>query len=69
MKIYRKIGNDNKYLEMRKADLKYGNDYHDLATFYFEKGGTEKAIKIAYEGLEKGEGNKSDLKKFLKNSK
>lgn len=44
MRIYRKIGDDDKYLEMRKADLKYGNDYHDLATFYFEKGNQEEAI-------------------------
>ncbi|MBF0493200.1 MAG: hypothetical protein HQM15_10525 [Deltaproteobacteria bacterium] len=63
--IYRKIGDHEKYLSLRLKQMKHGGDYHDLATFYWENGEKEKAIQLAREGLEKGEGRKDELRAFL----
>jgi len=53
-RIYRKIGDNEKYLELRAMEMEVGADYHDLATFYWEQQEQEKAIEIAKDGLEKG---------------
>lgn len=33
-RIYRKLGDRKKYLELRHKKLAYGMDYHDLASFH-----------------------------------
>jgi hypothetical protein len=53
------------YLALRLTDLKYGNDYHDLATFYWESGERDKALQVAREGRENGEGAMDHLRVFL----
>jgi hypothetical protein len=63
--IYRRLGDREKYLALRLTDLKYGNDYHDLATFYWESGERDNALQVAQEGLEKGEGAMDHLRAFL----
>lgn len=63
--IYRKIGDNRKYLELRLPYMKYGMDYFDLCTFYWDNGEKVKALETAKEGLAKGEGRVSDLQKFL----
>ena len=65
MRIYREIGDNEKYLSLRKKRLIYGNDYHDLATFYWENNEKKKAVKIAQQGLMNGEGRKDELRDFL----
>ena len=55
-RIYRQIGDREKYLKFRLPNLQYGNDYHELATFYWETGERNKALEVAQEGLKKGEG-------------
>ena len=45
--------------------MKYGADYHDLATFYWEQGQREVSLRVAREGLEKGEGRMDELRLFL----
>lgn len=62
--IYRRIGDRDKYLELRMGHLKYGMDYHDLVTFYWEAGEKEKAIQVAEEGLGKGVGRMDGLREF-----
>ncbi len=63
--IYRKIGDQEKYLELRSLRMEYGSDYHDLATFYWEAGNKEKAVEIARQGLKKGHGRMDEIRSFL----
>jgi len=64
-RIYRRLGDRDKYLELRKGYMKYGADYHDLATFYWEAGEKEKALQVAEEGLRKGQGRMDELRQFV----
>jgi len=43
-RIYRQLGNRDKYLELRTLKMVYGADYHDLASFYWESGEKQLAI-------------------------
>jgi tetratricopeptide (TPR) repeat protein len=63
--IYRKLGDREKYLELRCKKLVYGGDYHDLASFYWDEGNHEKALAVAEEGEKKGQGRMDELRKFL----
>ena len=63
--IYRKLGDRDKYLELRRRHMVYGGDYHDLATFYWEYGEKEKALQVAEKGLKKGKGRMDELRLFL----
>jgi hypothetical protein len=63
--IYRRIGEREKYLSLRSDCMKYGTDYHDLATFYWESGEKEKALQVAEEGLRKGHGRMDELRRFV----
>ncbi len=68
MEIYlNKLGNEQKYLEMRKKKLEYGNDYFDLVEYYHKKGEQEKAASIAREGERKGKGRIIDNIRYLEN--
>ena len=64
-RIYRRVGDHKKYLELRALKMKYGMDYYDLATFYLETGEKDKALDIALKGMESGEGRMDELRLFL----
>jgi len=64
-RIYRRIGDRDKYLELRLNHMEYGGDYHDLATFYWEADEKEKALQVAEEGLRKGRGRMDELRQFV----
>ena len=64
-RIYRDIGDHKKYLELRSRRMKYGADYHDLATFCWETGDRDKGIQIAKKGLKEGEGRMDELRSFM----
>ncbi len=64
-RIYRRLGDRDKYLELRTDHMEYGADYHDLATFYWEAGRKEKALQVAEEGLRKGKGRMDELRRFV----
>jgi hypothetical protein len=64
-RIYRQIGDRQKYLALRSQRMKYGGDYHDLATFHWEQGDKDKALAVAREGMEKAEGRMDELQGFL----
>lgn len=63
--IYRKIGDREKYLALRKLKMEVGADYHDLATFYWDDGEKEKAVAVAEQGLQTGHGRMDELRAFL----
>ncbi len=64
-RIYRQIGDYEDYLRLRVLSMKYGGDFHELATFYWERGEKQKALEVAKEGLKKGEGRMDELRSFL----
>ena len=64
-RIYRRIGDKKKYLELRMLKMEYGGDYHDLATWYWENGEKDKALKVARKGLKQGTGRMEELRLFL----
>jgi hypothetical protein len=64
-RIYRKLGDREKYLELRHKKLKYGADYHDLVTFYWDEGSRKEALSVAEEGMKRGEGRMDQLRIFL----
>ena len=64
-RIYRRIGDRDKYLELRSRRMEFGVDYHDLSTFYWEVGDKEKALQVAEEGLRKGQGRMDELRCFV----
>ena len=63
--IYRRIGEHKKYLELRLLKMKYGMDYYDLASYYWEIGEKSKAVDTAQRGMKLGRGRMDDLKIFL----
>lgn len=63
-RIYRRLGDRDKYLELRQRRMLYGADYHDLATFYWESGEKETALQVAEAGLLNGKGALDDLRRF-----
>jgi hypothetical protein len=64
-RIYREIGDYEKYLELRLQKMEYGLDFYDLATFFWETNRKEKAIETAKQGLNNGKGRLEDLRNFL----
>jgi len=64
-RIYREIGENQKYLVSRKAQLNYGSDYLDLASYYKQNGNAELALQTVLEGLNKAEGRLDDIYGYL----
>ncbi len=64
-RIYRRIGNHKKFLELRFKKMLYGADYYDLASFYWENGEKKKAIDTAQKGMKLAEGRMHELRMFL----
>ncbi len=64
-RIYRKLGDRDKYLELRNRKMVYGADFYDLASFYWKAGEKEKAQQVAEEGLRKAQGRMDELRQFV----
>jgi hypothetical protein len=63
--IYRRLGDREKYLELRTTRMELGADFYDLATFFWEAGEKEKALQVAEEGLRKAHGRTDELRLFV----
>lgn len=66
-RIYRQLGNREKYLELRQRKLATGTDYFDLADFHWKAGERQKAMAVAEEGLLRGKGRMDELRQFVAN--
>ncbi len=64
-RIYRRVGDRDKYLQLRAQRMELGADYHDLATFYWDSGEKEKALQVAEKGLRKAKGRMDELRAFV----
>jgi hypothetical protein len=64
-RIYRRLGDREKYLELRQRKLATGTDYYDLADFYWKAGEKQKAMEVAETGLLKGKGRMDELRQFV----
>jgi hypothetical protein len=64
-RIYRRLGDRGKYLELRQRKLATGSDYYDLADFHWKAGERKKAMEIAEEGLRQGKGRMDELRQFV----
>ena len=65
-RIYRKIGDDEKYLELRALEMEFGADYHDLATFYSEQGKKKKQSKLPKTVLKRERGGWMNYASFYR---
>ena len=63
--IYRRLGDRDKYLELRAKRMEYGSDYYDLATFFWDSNEKEKATQVAEDGLYKARGRMDELREFV----
>lgn len=59
------LKDEEKYLELRQKNLEQGRDYYDLIDFWHKKGETEKAVRLAEEGIEKCGSGSSELLEYL----
>jgi len=64
-RIYRRLGDRGKYLELRQRKLATGTDYFDLADFHWKAGEKQKAMEVAETGLLKGKGRMDELRQFV----
>ena len=64
-RIYRQLGDQEKYLELRQRKLDTGTDYFDLADFHWKAGERQKAMEVAETGLHQGKGRMDELRQFV----
>jgi len=64
-RIYRQLGDREKFLELRQRKLATGPDFHDLADFYWKAGERQKAMEVAETGLRQGKGRMDELRQFV----
>ncbi|MFZ5593184.1 MAG: hypothetical protein ACOY4D_02765 [Pseudomonadota bacterium] len=64
-RIYRRLGNREKYLELRQRKLATGTDYYNLADYHWKAGEKQKAMDVAEEGLRQGKGRMDELRQFV----
>ena len=65
MSIYKTIGDNNAFLELRNKNLHYGNDYFELVEHFTEQDDITTALSYAHKGLEIGNGAISYLVSYL----
>ncbi|MEX0827870.1 MAG: hypothetical protein WD005_02855, partial [Haliea sp.] len=64
-RIYRRLGDRDRYLELRHRRLVTGTDYHDLADFHWKACEKQAAMEVAEEGLRLGKGSMDELRLFV----
>lgn len=62
--IYKSIGDDEKFLQIKLGNLCYGSDYVQVAKYYLERNDQKKALDQIWQGMKKCEGRLDDLINF-----
>ena len=65
MRIYKKIGDNEAFLELRNGNLQYGADYFELVEYFMGQNDLTKALTYAHKGLENGGGRIDNLVSYL----
>lgn len=63
--LYGEINDTGSQLKTLESNLRYGMDYWQLAQYWIEKGDKDKTLQVVKEGLEKGEGRRTELYSFM----
>lgn len=63
--IYLEYGEDQKFIESKRANLQYGSDYLELASYYRKHNDEQTALKIVLEGLNKLDGRLDEIYEYL----
>jgi hypothetical protein len=63
--LYAQIGDTEAQRAVLEKNLTYGADYWRLARFWFEQDDEKQGWEVVYEGLQKGEGRKTELYEAL----
>ncbi len=64
-RLYLQNGEEEKFVESKKANLEYGSDYLELASYYNKCNDDKTALKIVVQGLEKAEGRLDGIYEYL----
>lgn len=64
-RIYLENGEEQKFVESKKANLQYGSDYLELAAYYKKHNDEETALKTVLEGLNKAYGRLDEMYEYL----
>ena len=65
--LYAQIGDSDAQRAILEKQLKYGTDYWRLAQFWFQQGDDEQGWEVVHDGLQDGEGRKTELYEALQN--
>ncbi len=63
--IYSELGNDDKFLDIKLANLEYSSDYLQVADYYMRQGEEELALNMLWEGFDKSRGRMDNIYKYL----
>lgn len=64
-RLYLENGEEQKFVESKKANLLYGSDYLELAAYYEEHNEEQMAFRTVSEGLKKADGSLEGIFKYL----
>lgn len=62
--IYKSIGDDEKFLQTKLGNLRYGSDYVQVAKYYLGRNNQQEALSQIWQGMEKCDGRLDELIDF-----
>lgn len=63
--LYRSIGDEDRFLQTRLGNLRYGSDYIEAAKYFAGKGDHKKEMEYIWQGLEKSNGRLDELIDYI----
>ena len=59
--LYKSIGDNEKFLETKLHNMRYGSDYVDVAKYYIKRKDKQSALDYIWQGMEKSSGRLDEL--------